>query len=217
MISDTHNRHFMMDEIPAGDMIIHSGDFSMGGRRDEVYKFLNWFQALPHKHKVFIAGNHDKSFENNDENVAHLLTTEAPELHYLNNSSVTIEGIKIYGSPITPSFGYGWAFNRKPGWEIIKEWEKIPQDTDILVTHGPPLGYGDKVVRGGHNVGCPHLLKKIDEFNIKLHQFGHIHEGYGMYTHKDKPHGTTFVNASLLDEWYHFVNDPIVINYEDFI
>ncbi|MCF1193343.1 hypothetical protein LRR18_17270, partial [Mangrovimonas sp. AS39] len=100
-------------------------------------------------------------------------------VHYLQHSSVTLGGIKIYGAPHTPTFGMGWAFNRNRGSEIAKEWALIPEDAEVVMTHGPPMFFGDKVPRG--HVGCFDLLNKLDTLShLKVHISGHLHEGYGM-------------------------------------
>ena len=122
----------------------------------------------------------------------------------MNDSGITIDGIKIWGSPIQPEF-FNWAFNRKRGAEIDKHWQLIPDDTDILVTHGPPFGYLDETARM-ERVGCVDLLKRIDEIKPKVHVFGHIHEGYGTAIND---RDTLFINASVLDEHYRLVNEPI--------
>lgn len=219
-ISDTHNKHERLTDMPEGDICIHAGDFSMKGYTNEVKSFLDWYSSLPYKHKIFIAGNHDLSFENNDVNVAKLLE-QYPTLTYLKESSVNIDGINIWGSPATPRFGYNWAFNYDRGREIKQVWDLIPANTGIVVTHGPAWGFGDISMRGYKNVGCADLLDKLREIQPALHICGHIHEGYGLHIDKDinSPGHirTTFVNASVLDEFYHAVNAPRVIDYNELI
>ena len=127
---------------------------------------------------------------------------------YLNDEAITVKGIKIWGSPITPYF-YGLAFNRKRGEEINKHWELIPNDIDILVTHGPPFGILDQT-KQGDQVGCEDLARKVHEIQPKLHIFGHVHEQYGLL----KSNKTLFVNASLLDANFKVAHEPIVIDWE---
>ncbi len=57
-ISDTHN-FTPANPIPDGDILIHAGDFSNVGYLDEMHSFRDFLEKLPHRHKVFIAGNHD--------------------------------------------------------------------------------------------------------------------------------------------------------------
>jgi predicted phosphohydrolase len=192
LISDTHNLHKGL-QLPEGDMLIHSGDLSGKGYLHEVTAFMEWFGNQPHQHKVLIAGNHDFMAEKDPTLFASLIPKGVT---YLNDSGTEIEGFKIWGSPIQPWF-YDWAFNRQRGEEIAKHWALIPDDTDILVTHGPPFGILDKVLRGPH-VGCEELIKKIEQVQPRLHVFGHIHEAHG----EAQQGKTKFVNASVLDHDY---------------
>ena len=204
-ISDTHNQH---NNIPSkyltgGDCIIHSGDMTGRGSRGEVETFLAWYNELPYTHKILIAGNHDFFFEEAPEYEIEAVLAKYPNIIYLNDSGVEIEGIKIWGSPVQPWF-YNWAFNRK-GTEICKHWDLIPLDTDILITHGPAKGYLDLTLHGDVT-GCPYLLEKISEMtNLKLFVHGHIHEAYGRV---DFPDGGVFLNASVLNARYVMSNLP---------
>ena len=200
-LSDTHNRHRNI-KIPEGDILIHAGDVSSRGEKREIDDFIEWFQSQPHKHKIFIAGNHDFFFEKANENN---IKIEIPNVIYLNDSGCEINGLKFWGSPIQPEF-FNWAFNRKRGEEIKKHWDLIPNDTDILITHGPPYNVLDKTTRGDI-VGCEELALKVAEIQPKIHVFGHIHESYGMLE-KGK---ITFINASVLNHKYIYANNPIVI------
>lgn len=205
-ISDVHT-HMKKIKVPPCDMLLCAGDISYHGKEKNVRKFLKWFSNQPAKYKIFIAGNHDKSFENAPEHVRGILR-DYPDVIYLENSSVEIEGFKIWGSPWTPWF-HDWAFNAYPE-KIRSIWSQIPDDTDILITHGPPRRILDKTYWTNENVGCPWLLKKIQQIQPKLHVFGHIHEGYGMIE-KD---GTIFVNASSCTLQYKPKNKPIEVELE---
>lgn len=204
-ISDTHNQH---NNIPSkyltgGDCIIHSGDMTGRGSRIEVEAFLAWYNELPYTHKILIAGNHDFFFEEAPEYEIEAVLAKYPNITYLNDSGVEIEGLKIWGSPVQPWF-YSWAFNRK-GTDICPHWDMIPLDTDILITHGPAKGYLDLTLHGDVT-GCPYLLDKISELtNLKLFVHGHIHEAYGRV---DFPDGGVFLNASVLNARYVMSNLP---------
>lgn len=204
-ISDTHNQH---NNIPSqylaeGDCIIHAGDMSGRGTHAEIEEFLAWYNELPYTHKILIAGNHDFFFERASEPIIKATLEKYPNIIYLNDSGVEIEGLKIWGSPVQPWF-YSWAFNRM-GTEICKHWDLIPLDTDILITHGPAKGYLDLTLRGDVT-GCPYLLEKISELtNLKLFVHGHIHEAYGRV---DFPDGGVFLNASVLNARYVMSNLP---------
>jgi Icc-related predicted phosphoesterase len=115
-----------------------------------------------------------------------------------------IEGLNIWGSPVQPWF-YDWAFNRKRGSEIKKHWDMIPNNTDILITHGPAYGVLDKTIRG-EPVGCEELRKRISVINPRISICGHIHEAYG----QEFIAQTKFINASVLDVHYQLVNAPIL-------
>lgn len=204
-ISDTHGKHHELTDVPNGDIIIHSGDISSLGRVSEVIRFLDWFGKLPHQYKIFCAGNHDFLFQNQPM-YANALVKEYGNIIYLENSSVTIDNIKIYGSPITPTF-YSWAFMSDRGKDIKKYWDAIPDDTDILITHGPPYGILDKTKMTEDHVGCEELLKKVEEVKPLIHVFGHIHSASGIH----KTEHTTFINASVLNDQYHIKYQPTII------
>lgn len=204
-ISDTHGFHEKLN-LPEGDMIIHAGDVSKMGGEEEIIEFINWFKDLDFKHKIFIAGNHDFYLEKIDDKTLKELIPE--NIIYLNDSGITIDHINIWGSPIQPWF-FDWAFNRKRGEDIKKHWDLIPSNTDILITHGPPMSILDKTNRDQH-VGCEELLEAVQLIQAKIHVFGHIHEDYGIKHHA----GTQFINASVLNVKYQLVNDPIEIEYD---
>lgn len=208
-ISDTHNQHTHIppDWLEGGDVLVHAGDISGRGSLREVEEFLAWFNELPYKHKIMIAGNHDFWFEKvSTFAVNEMLQEKYPNIIYLNDSGVEIDGIKFWGSPVTPWF-YDWAFNRM-GTDICQHWDKIPLDIDVLVTHGPMKGILDMTARGV-STGCPYLLEKSAEMtNLKLFVCGHIHEAYGKF---EFPDGGIFVNASIMNLNYHVQNKPIVV------
>lgn len=208
-VSDTHTFHNVL-KIPECDIFIHSGDFTNIGEFKNIINFNTWVKTVPAKHKILIAGNHDRSLQL-DPGVARNFITNCI---YLEDESVTIEGLKIYGSPFTPSFNrHYWAFNADRGDEIKKHWDMIPEDTNILVTHGPPANILDGIphVFNGEeqmeHVGCQDLLDRIIKVTPRLHICGHIHESYGSY----KTGKTLFVNASICNAQYQPVNAPVVI------
>jgi predicted phosphodiesterase len=208
LISDTHNQHKSIPSkyLQGGDCIIHAGDVSGRGTYNEIEDFMVWFNELPYTYKIMIAGNHDFFFERASKIIVDEILNKYPNIIYLNDSGIELEGIKFWGSPIQPWF-YDWAFNRR-GTDICQHWDMIPLDTDILICHGPAKGYLD-LTTDGTSTGCPYLLDKISEMtNLKLFVHGHIHEAYGQI---DFPDGGIFVNASLLDRRYNMVNLPIEI------
>lgn len=206
-VSDTHGAKLQHD-IPEGDVIVHCGDFSKKGTEKELLAFNDWWSALPHLHKIFIAGNHDLMFENSPEHARCLVSGGT----YLLDSELVVEGFRFYGSPWTPEF-YSWAFMRPRGVPLKKVWERIPSDTDVLVTHGPPQGGLDYVPRSQLHVGCEDLAQAVERVRPAVHAFGHIHEGYGCERKSwGASRDTIFVNASTCNLRYDAVNPPIVID-----
>lgn len=208
-ISDTHNCNEQV-AVPDGDLLIHSGDATVNGTPHEIKLYNRWFASLPHPLKIFVAGNHDELFEQRPDDAQALLDLG---VIYLQDSAVELEGLKIYGSPWQPRF-YDWAFNLMRGAELAEKWAMIPDDVDVLITHGPPNGILDLVPRQGwdENTGCEELRKRVEAIaesgRIKLHVFGHIHCGYGVH----EEFGVRFVNASICDEEYRPSNRPIVVD-----
>ena len=199
-IADTHSLHDNVD-IPDGDVLIYAGDFSNSGEMSDLWEFAGWLGRLPHRHKLICAGNHDWNVFLSKMESLSILTN----CTYVQDEAVTIEGHKFYFSPWTPIF-CDWAF-MLPGDKLKEKYEQIPQDTDVLVTHGPPYGIGDRNLEG-ENCGCKHLLAAVKSLKIKHHIFGHIHEGYGMY----KKGKTKFYNVSVCTRQYRPTNKPVVIN-----
>ena len=210
-ISDTHNKHKhltskgMGNILGSGDYLVHAGDCTSMGSKNEITQFLEWFSNTDFKHKIFIAGNHDFGFEQQTD-----IAQEYKDMGviYLFDNDVTIDGIKFYGSPWQPEF-HNWAFNLPRGEELSQKWEQIPNDVDVLITHGPAYGILDYAPIGGH-VGCEELYRKIVEVKPKIHVCGHIHDGYGQKTMG----GIEFLNASVLNDRYEHAHKPIVVEYD---
>ena len=214
-ISDTHNHH---DEIPVpdGDMLIHAGDFSIFGNEGEARAFATWFRNQPHKHKIVIPGNHDKFAVYSYSLLKEFL---GPDVHYLDNQGIDIEGYIIWGSPWTPTFGQGWAFNADPGAEIQRHWSRIPDDVNILITHGPAYGildwtYSWHEPHQKEHVGCYDLLMRLRELKaLQMHVFGHIHEPHGVVPSFNDGVAVNAASTTIhRDRGYVFRNHPIVID-----
>ena len=206
-ISDTHLQCPGLD-IPECDVLIHAGDATGRGRLHEVTTFADWYAAYKNKAKwlLFTAGNHDWLFQREPDVARQIL--EERGIHYLLDDWIVIEGVKFYGSPWQPWF-HDWAFNLERGEPLRKIWDKIPADTDILLTHSPPMGYLDQN-RYGEHCGCRDLTDRILEIKPRFSVFGHIHEGYG----RDSYGGIEFINASICDGDYKAVNKPIYFEVE---
>jgi Icc-related predicted phosphoesterase len=227
-ISDLHGE--LPELIGGGDILIVAGDLTASHTPKQFKEFFDWLIDQDYKHKVVIGGNHDEWLQRTvmyGEVSKHLGRQYDEEdnligygYYYLCDTSVTLEGYKIYGTPWTRTFP-GIAKNcmafTVDGEEMLsKKWEFIPSDVDILVTHSPPFLIGDKVERyraEPEHVGSKSLGKLIKDSNIKLHVFGHIHNGYGteILTRHSDGHEFIFVNASIMNEDYDPVNKPIRI------
>ena len=172
-MADTHGFQKML-QVPDGDLLIHAGDLTQRGTFPQLEEVRDWLLSLPHAHKIVIAGNHDFALEDHRERARKIF---GPPLTYLEDELATVAGLKIWGSPWQPWF-HSWAFNLQRGPDIDAKWRLIPRGVDVLVTHGPPAGYGDKCA-DGERVGCADLLRHLERVKPRLHLFGHIHEDRG--------------------------------------
>jgi Icc-related predicted phosphoesterase len=188
-ISDTHDVEY--PPIPEVDAIIHAGDITLSGSPDETLRFLRWFDKLQIKHKLFIGGNHDRFLSEHPH-----IVREFPSIHMLWDSAYDLEGYKVWGSPVSRSYGHIRAF-AKPEWELERHWSHVPDDTDILVTHGPPYGVLDTVGFNSEHLGDTALRVAVRRVKPDFHIFGHIHGGRGF-----DDFGTIFVNAAVISEAY---------------
>lgn len=187
-LSDTHSRHRALGTLPEADVVVHSGDFCMVGSEAEAIDFLNWFCDLPHPHKIFICGNHDDCLYG--ANISGL----DPNVHYLCNSGVEIDGVKFYGVPM---FMGDCVSDRQR-----RNINRIPAGIDVLITHSPAYGildFDDNI-----NYGDEQILCKVMEIHPRLHLFGHIHAQHGVTTE----HGITFSNGAIMNGDYTKLQTP---------
>lgn len=230
-------KHLKFD-VPDGDIFIHAGDFSACGKLNEIQEFNEWLGTLPHKHKLVICGNHELSFDptltqqmssdnghgskngihtipnlgHKRENMEAAVKTQNIRSYltnctYLEDSGIELYGLKFWGTPHQPEF-HRWAFNLRRGQEILDKWNLIPSDTDILITHTPPIGFND-LCDSGVRAGCVELLSTIQKrvkpmYNI----FGHVHESYGVSSDGK----IIYINASTCNIQYLPNNPPIVFD-----
>ena len=217
IISCTHNKHKQLNlDLIESDIVIHAGDISSVGRQHEVHNFLKWFSGIPAKHKIFIAGNHDWLFAWSTKDQIKDILQLYPSVTYLQDESIIIDGLKFYGSPWQPEFN-NWAFNLpRNGKELEEVWNKIPLDTDILITHGPPYGILDTTGLDWNigNLGCKKLLQRVHKVKPVIHCFGHIHGGHGTSQLHNQGIDTEFINGSVLGEDYQYKNIPIVFEFD---
>jgi hypothetical protein len=212
-----------MEDLPGGDLLICAGDIMNSGyNKNDIHDFCHWFHSLDqYQDKVFIAGNHDRMFENHPVE-ANMIVNNYGSVIYLQDDDFVIYGdgpngdmpennIRIYGLPHTPEF-YSWAFNLpRNSHEMQEIMNKIPDNIDILITHGPAFGTLDTVAgRMNDHLGCELLAERIKVIKPKIHVCGHIHSGYG-YEFKD---GTHYFNASVLDEQYEYTQKPMTFDWD---
>ncbi|PQE22868.1 calcineurin-like phosphoesterase protein [Rutstroemia sp. NJR-2017a BBW] len=175
-ISDTHCNTI---PIPHGDLLIHAGDLTNAGTVEEIQTQIDWLDSQPHREKVFICGNHDSYFDpKSRKDVDKKKKLNFRSLHYLENKAITLKfkggrKLNIYGAPDIPQcggsdFAFQYQSHLPPPWE-----DRIPQETDILITHTPPRYHLDI------NLGCAGLLNAIWRVKPRLHVFGHVHSGHG--------------------------------------
>ena len=177
-LADTHLFHDGL-VVPDGDLLVHAGDLLQHGSLDELARAAEFFRALPHPIKVIVAGNHDVCLERSPAEARALLEGFV----YLQDSQAVIHDLVFHGAPWQPKFRI-WAFGAKRGPELASKWAKIPDHVDVLVTHGPPLGFGDRIQLNGveRHVGCADLLARVRQVKPRLHLFGHIHQDPGQWT-----------------------------------
>lgn len=228
LISDTHTHHDFT--IPEGDILVHSGDLTYNGKVHEVAREATWLKGIKTSHQfkdiVVIDGNHDWLGER-DPGLMRSLIEEAGCI-YLDHQAKEIQGLKFFGSGYTPEF-CNWSKNVERGPALARLWAQIPDDTQILVTHGPSKGRLDRVKEPDESdyhgiygmsirykevqVGCADLRNRISELkDLIVHTYGHIHV-WGGQTEKGAD-GITYCNASVCNERYEPNNSPIVLDIE---
>ena len=202
-ISDTHDTFQDISMlIPEGtDIVFITGDLTYRGSPQELQRLKETLKRMVAKvsHVVITVGNHELGCEKDPQSWIDAMKEIGVKL--LMHEAIEIEGYKIYGSPWSPEFG-GWAYNyhRLTGQTM---WQDIPDNTEILLTHGPLYGVLD-YCHGGH-VGCTDLRRKVERLPyLKYHLFGHIHEAHGIEMFNQ----VTCLNSSIMDGTYHFVNKP---------
>lgn len=175
-IADLHGD--LPSDLPGGDMLVIAGDVCPISDHEVGFQdrwlretFGEWLESLPHPEIVWIAGNHD-------------FVCQTPEWRptgrgrYLLDSGIEIAGLSLYGTPWVPKL-QGWAFYATDE-ELAERSTAIPQ-VDVLVSHGPPRGYGDMLARGGR-AGSEALTRRLLEVPPRVCVFGHIHEDHGEWT-----------------------------------
>ncbi len=208
-LSDTHTMQNKI-EIPDGEILIHAGDAGNLGKFEEYYEIGRWFESLKDRfqYRIIVPGNHDQAFQNNAENVLRQWFDD--DVICLIDDEVQLFGYKFYGCPWMPQF-YNWAF-MMPESELAAVYAKIPDDTEILITHSPPFGILDKPAGNGfeshRRCGSQALYDRVKQLpKLKHHIFGHLHYSYGT----EKIGDVSFHNVASLNENYRVQNPPQVI------
>ena len=185
-MADTHLYHRSL-RVPDGDLLVHAGDLCRRGTLAELAIATDWLHELPHRHKIVVAGNHDWPLQTTGNEARALL---GDDIVYLEEQGATVLDLRIWGSPWQPEF-FGWAFNLPRGPALAEKWAAIPMDLDVLITHGPPRGIGDRV-SSTRAEGDDDLLERVRIVRPRLHLFGHIHEDGGVWDRD----GTMFANVT---------------------
>jgi len=201
--SDSHGWHHnkklsnWFENNPA-DILLFAGDYQVNDQ-DTGEDFIEWIAELPYKHKIIVPGNHDGNF-----NTVREKCKNYNNIHFIVHDSIEIEGIKFFGSAYSRIFGQWWFMESEDVLEYL--YNKIPNDTEILVTHTPPFGKLDLTTQGV-NAGSTSLNDRILELSkLKYNIFGHIHEGCGSIA----KNGIKYINCSVVNELYELVNEPYI-------
>jgi len=225
-LSDTHDQHmFMPCDLPIADVLLHAGDFTCRGAKEELESFCAWTDELLAKRVVrdivVIAGNHEITLEcaakweqvRKNQEAMKRAVFDRPHIHYLEDSACEVQGIRFYGSPWCTRFGRDWAFQlADTPQELGSKYDLIPEGTDILVTHQPPFGQGDRN-HCDKRTGSRTLLDRVIVVSPLLHVFGHIHTGHG--ASKRDGLSTLFINAAICDEDYKPIQKPFLLEFTE--
>lgn len=224
VLSDTHGLHealnlWMWQNTSEDHIIIHCGDLanskSSEANFQETSAFFHWLSQFPAREKLVVPGNHDLT-------LYHKTYVPDPKwgIKVLRHEEFLCEGVKFFGSPYTKAFGHGWAYNIKAS-KISQTWATIPEDTHVLITHGPPKMVGDLTPTSGNNSyfmeGDKSLLNRVQEIKPEYCLFGHFHDdlnkikNYGIRQFPPLP--TKFCNTALKDlRIDNLVNEPMILN-----
>lgn len=208
----TSDLHGYQPVLPEGDVLVLAGDLTGHGDDIDIYRLSKWLLTIAHSFKaiIVVAGNHDWWFQERGSSHGALYRMWREHgIYYLEDDYVTIDGVKFYGSPWTPQF-FNWAFMREDE-ELAQFFASIPQDTDVLVTHGPPANILDLTNRGP-NAGSVSLMEAVFRVEPKVHIFGHIHEAYGGASLSADDVTIRFYNVAHCNLAYEPVQPPVVID-----
>lgn len=203
-IACTADMHGNLPPIPECDILLLAGDLCPNSHSSLQAKWLDtafrdWLDQIPAKRVIGVAGNHDLVFERTPH-----LVPGGLRWHYLQHDLIEVEGLKIFGMPwIVPIWG---AFQRDEAG-LERKYSQIP-DVDIVISHGPPFGIGDRAQNTDDHCGSPALRHRLLEIKPKLVVFGHIHEGHGVYQVED----VRFANVSLMNNFFLPTHEPLIFD-----
>lgn len=217
-VGDTHGKTL---PVPDGDVFVHVGDLCRKNDMPELQEQAAWISGLPHRHKIVIAGNHDWPLMHCARGRMVCTACDARGLHecdpasrvaalalfggaYVEDVALSIDGVKLYATP-WQAYYHDWAFNLPPGAVMRGVWNQIPDETDILVTHVPPLGFGDRTP-AGERIGDADLAARAIAVGPALHVFGHVHHDGGAWTED----ATVFANVTTWED----ARKPTVIDFD---
>lgn len=203
-ISDLHGHYPRLD---GGDLLIVAGDLTARDEIDEYFWFRDWLQSQNYEKKIVVAGNHDKCIENG----RFYFSDEWLGATYLRDKGTEYKGLKFWGTPWTNWFDgvnpLCDAYMLMTEAQLADKFNLIPDDIDILISHGPAHMILDKTVYKS-NVGSMALADKVKNMKLKYHIFGHIHESYGISI----ANGYVSMNVAHMNRSYEPVNKPV--NFE---
>jgi len=197
LVAELHSKHEEVEIRNGGrcEILVVAGDITHLGTISELYEFNEFVKGLSYEHVIVVPGNRDIWLEN-ERIVKHILSN----CTCLIDEYVILNGKKIYGSPWTKIYDERYAaFTVENERELKEKWSKIPDDTNILITHSPPYGYLDKDVNG-YSVGSTRLFERVAEIQPELHVFSHAHKSSGDKTQRwaNTSNNTRFTNASVM-------------------
>jgi len=204
-ISDLHGFKI---QIPNCDVLVFAGDIS-NSENAKWFKenFIPYLKENKHKYDIcfVVFGNHDDKIQLSDS-----YFMDVPDyVKILTNTGYTYKGKKFFGSPFCKAAKeIIVTMNTFDDLFLAKLFLDIPSDTDILITHNPPFGFGDTTTKTSKNLGSISLMARVHIIKPQIHIFGHIHNGQK----QSQSNGTTFYNVSVLNDDYKIVYKPTIIN-----
>lgn len=199
--------HGYLPPIERCDVLLIGGDIAPDRQPLTWYQteFKDWLHTVPARYVIATPGNHDFILRDNRAAVDKI----GLRWHLLVDEGFQVDGYQFYGSPWQLPF-LNWAYNL-PEYQIKEKWAAIPENTSVLVLHGPPYCYGD-LTNDGRHTGSPSLLERIKELpQLKLVIYGHIHEARGEW-HINQ---ATLANVSVVNRHYQLVYPPFEYKLQD--